>query len=80
MAASWPPAPSASRPKRVSRFMILGLLVMAAALTFIGLQMRGTGWQRAQAHPGTAPARTTSPHGTGNGSSPPANPNIDRNG
>ena len=72
--------PPESKPKRGSWFMILCVLVMAAALTFLGLQRYGSTSRRTSATPTSAPARTASPDGAGSGSSPPANPNIDRNG
>ena len=70
----------ASKPTRGSRFMMLSLLVMAAALTYLGWQMRGNPGRRTPAAPATAPAHTTSPGGRGGNSSAPANPNFDRNG
>ena len=72
--------PLASRPRRGSWFMIVCLLVLVGTLAYLGWQHYRTTSRHTSAAPAASPGRTTSPDGTGSGSSPPANPNIDRNG
>lgn len=76
------PNSSDSRRPHVPGFMVVSLLVMAAVLTLLGLQLRGGSSHLTPASPSSAPTHESTPArgGGDGGASAPTNPGADRNG